>query len=112
MKPHALFATVALGAIVSLTPAHAQDFSPCAVYLCMAGMPDVVGQSGGASCQAAIDYWHSPVPAGLAVYDDDGFDSGASAALRRTYMSSCQDSQYSQNENIFENIISKYGYKP
>ena len=115
MKLHALLATLTLGALASLSPAHAQDISPCAVYLCMAGMPDVVGQSGG-GCEAAINYWHSPAPAGLAVYHPpQGFNAPASAARRRAYISNlkCPGSQSpTNNAAILEAIISKHGYIP
>lgn len=115
MKLRALYATATLGVIASLTSGHAQTPpSPCTVYLCMAGMPNVVGQSGGPGCAAAIQYWHAPAPAGLAVYNPpNGFNPPASAARRRAYISSpCQGSEFATNAAILESIIEQWGYIP
>jgi hypothetical protein len=113
MKLRALFATVILGAAASLTTVHAQVPEPCTVYTCMAGMPGVVGLNGGPGCTAAMAYWHSPAPAGLAVYHPpQGFNPPASAGLRRTYMSTCKGTKVATNAAILNTIISEYGYLP
>jgi hypothetical protein len=115
MKLRALFATVILCAATSLTSVHAQAPDPCTLYTCMAGEPGVVGLPGGPGCTAAIAYWHSPAPAGLAVYDDPTppyFDSFTSASVRRTYLQTCPGSNVASNAAILETIITEYGYLP
>ena len=58
MKPHILFATLALGAIASLatTPVHAQDV--CASFLCMAGKTQ--GKSNVPGCTTPVQAFFSP----------------------------------------------------
>jgi hypothetical protein len=113
MKRHAFLSTVILGVVASLTSVHAQSPDPCTLYTCMAGMPGVVGLSGGPGCSTAIAFWHAPAPAGLAVYHPpQGFNPPASAALRRTYMSTCAGANAATNAAILQTIISEYGYLP
>lgn len=113
MKLRALCATAILGVAASLATVHAQSLDPCTLYTCMAGMPGVVGLSGGPGCSIAIAFWHTPAPAGLAVYHPpQGFNPPASAALRRTYMSTCKGATTATNAVILQTIISEYGYSP
>ena len=113
MKLRIIFATTILGAFSCLSQVHAQAPDPCTLYTCMAGMPGVVGLSGGPGCSAAIAFWHTPAPAGLAVYHPpQGFNPPASAALRRTYMSTCTGATAATNAAILHAIISEYGYLP
>jgi hypothetical protein len=113
MKLRAFVATVVLGTVASVTSVHAQAPDPCTLYNCMAGMPGVVGMSGGAACEPAFTYWHAIAPAGLAIYDPyDGFDSPGSAALRQTFLSGCPGSNDATNAAILQTIISEYGYIP
>lgn len=113
MKLQAFFATVILGAAASISVQAQVIPDPCTLFQCMAGMPGVVGNNGGASCTTPIQYWHSVAPLGLAVYDPyEGFSSEGSAALRRTYLSTCQGVNDSSNAAILALIITEYGYIP
>jgi hypothetical protein len=113
MNPRAVVATVLLGTAASMNSLHAQTPDPCSLYTCMAGMPGVVGLSGGPGCTASMQYWHTPAPAGLAVYHPpQGFNPPASAALRRTFMSTCPGSNAATNAAVLNLIITEYGYLP
>lgn len=113
MKLQALFATV-IGGVAVTTSARAQVLpDPCTLFQCMAGQEGVVGADGGPGCIAPLEYWHAVAPLGLAVYHPpQGFNPPASAALRRTYMSTCPGASDSSNAAILELIITEYGYLP
>ena len=111
MKRYA-FSALIVGAIaLTASPVRAQTVDPCSVYTCMAGLSGY-GGSGGAGCQAAVNFWHAAAPAGLAVYDHDGFNSGASATLRRSYIQQCKGSQVLTNAAVLNTIIATLGYVP
>lgn len=113
MNLRTVLSTVLVGAAASMTPAHSQAPDPCSVYTCMAGMPGVVGLSGGPACTAALQFWHSPAPAGLAVYHPpQGFNPSASAALRRRFMATCPGSKVTTNAAVLNLILTEYGYLP
>jgi hypothetical protein len=113
MKIQAFFATALLAAAAS-TSVQAQVVpDPCTLFQCMAGMPGVVGNNGGPSCTTPLMYWHAVAPLGLAVYHPpQGFNPPASAALRRTFLSTCPGVSDSSNAAILELIITEYGYLP
>lgn len=114
MKRHVFNALLAglLGLTAASSPVHAQTIDPCTVYLCMAGLSGF-GASGGPGCVAATTFWHAPAPAGLAVYDEEGFDAGASAALRRSYLQTgCEGSEALTNAAVLNTIITRWGYVP
>ena len=112
MQLRTLFATLALGAALSSTPAHAQTLTPCELYLCMAGISGY-GTSGGPACVPALAFWHAPTPAGLAIWTyPNGFQSQPSATLRRNYLSSCTGSNVATNAAVLNAIISEWGYSP
>lgn len=114
MKLRSLFITIAIGTATGLTiaPVQAQTVDPCTIYMCMAGISGA-GASGGPACTPALTYWHSPAPAGLAVYHPpQGFNPPASAGLRRGYLSSCKGAKVATNAAILETIISEHGYLP
>ncbi|MBD8881532.1 hypothetical protein IHE49_13675 [Rhodanobacter sp. 7MK24] len=106
MKLHALFATVALGAITSLAtaPVHAQD-NVCASFLCMAGKTQ--GKNNVQGCTAPVQAFFSP---SLYIYDEEGIDWPATAANREQWLSQCQGSQ-GQNSGILATIIAEYGMR-
>lgn len=110
MKLRTLAATLALGVAASLTSAHAQATDPCSVYLCMAGISGY-GTSGGPACMAPIAYWHTPAPAGLAVYHPY-FNPVASYALRRSYMTACPAANLGTNAAAVEAILAEWGSEP
>lgn len=109
-----LFATVTLTAGIVLgasTPVQAQAIDPCTVYLCMAGISGE-GASGGPGCAPAMAWWHSPAPAGLAVYVYGVFIPPASYALREEYLSSCVGADYLTNAAIVQEILAMWGSEP
>lgn len=110
MQLRTLIATLALGAVASSTPVHAQTVTPCEVYLCMAGISGY-GASGGPACAPAIAFWHAPSPAGLAVYSPY-FVPLASATLRRTYLMTCPGAQVASNAAVLTTIITEWGSVP
>lgn len=113
MKHHIFNALLAslLGLTAASSPVHAQAMDPCTVYLCMAGLSGF-GASGGAGCTAATTFWHTPAPAGLAVYHPY-FNPGASAKLRRSYLQQgCKGSQTLTNATVLNTIITTWGYVP
>lgn len=112
MQLRTLFATIATAAGLSITPAHAQTLTPCEVYLCMAGISGY-GATGGPACAPALAYWHAPSPAGLAVWTTYGFIAPASAALRRTYLTTgCPAANVATNAAVLNTIISEWGSVP
>jgi hypothetical protein len=111
MKLRILCPILALGMAVGANPAHAQTFDPCSVYLCMAGIAGA-GASGGPACTVPIAFWHTTAPAGLAVYDEEGFDAPASLAARQTYLMTCPGAQVSSNAGILSAIIAEWGSVP
>lgn len=111
MQLRTLFATLAVAAGLSITPAHAQTVTPCEVYVCMAGISGA-GATGGPACAPALAYWHAPSPAGLAVWTTYGFIAPASAARRRTYLMTCPGAQVATNAALLSAIISEWGYVP
>ena len=111
MQLRTLFATLAIVGGMSITPAHAQTLTPCEVYLCMAGITGA-GAPGGPACAPSLAYWHAPSPAGLAVWTTYGFIAPASAALRRTYLSTCPAANVATNTAVLNAIISEWGSVP
>ena len=113
MKLHALFVIFVLGtASLIFTPAYAQTADPCTVYICMAGISGF-GASGGPACAPALTRWHSPAPAGLAVYHPpQGFNPPASAALRRGYLMTCPGANVATNTAVLNAIITEWGSVP
>ena len=103
MKPHILFATLALGAIASLatTPVHAQDV--CASFLCMAGKTQ--GKSNVLGCTTPVQAFFSP---SLYIYDEEGVDWPATAMNREQWLSQCPGSQ-GKNSGTLAIIIAEYG---
>jgi hypothetical protein len=103
MKLHALFATLALGAVASLTtaPVHAQDV--CASFLCMAGKTQ--GKNNVAGCTAPVQAFFSPIHY---VEDEEGIDWPATAIKRGAWLSECPGSQ-GENSGILATIIAEYG---
>ncbi len=114
MKLRALLTTIALGAatVLTIAPVQAQTVDPCTIYMCMAGISGF-GASGGPACTPAMAYWHTPSPAGLAVWTTYGFIAPASAALRREYMTvGCPAANEATNAAILEAIITEWGSVP
>jgi hypothetical protein len=103
MKLHALFATLALGAIASLTtaPVHAQN--TCASFLCMAGK--VQGKQNVPGCDAPVEAFFSPT---LYIYDEEGIDWPLTSANRLRFLSTCPGSN-GTNSGILASIIAEYG---
>ena len=103
MKLHALFATLVLGAVASLTtpPVHAQD--ACASFLCMAGK--VQGKENVPGCTAPVEAFFSPT---LYVYDEEGIDWPLTSAKRFQFLSTCPGS-IGTNSGILTEIIAEYG---
>lgn len=110
MQLRVLIATLAVGAVASSTPVHAQTVTPCDVYLCMAGISGF-GTSGGPACAPSLAFWHAPTPAGLAVYSPY-FIPPASAAVRRNYLMTCPDAQLATNAAVLNAIIAEWGSVP
>lgn len=111
MKLRILCPVLVLGLATSANPTHAQTLDPCSVYLCMAGISGA-GASGGPACTAPVAFWHAAAPAGLAVYDEEGFDAPASLAARQTYLTTCPGAQVLGNAGILSAIIAEWGSVP
>lgn len=111
MKLRILSPILALGLATSTNLIHAQTVDPCSVYLCMAGISGA-GASGGPACTAPIAFWHAIAPAGLAVYDEEGFDAPASLTARQTYLMTCPGAQVLSNAGILSAIIAEWGSIP
>jgi hypothetical protein len=106
MKLHALFATLALGALASLTtaPVHAQN--TCASFLCMAGK--VQGKDNVPGCEAPVEAFFSPT---LYIYDEDGgIDWPLTSANRLRFLSTCPGTT-GVNSGILTSIIAEYGMR-
>ncbi len=103
MKLHALFATLALGAIASLAtaPVHAQN--TCASFLCMAGK--VQGKDNVPGCEAPVQAFFSPT---LYIYDHEGIDWPLTAANRERFLATCPGTS-GTNASILAEIIAEYG---
>lgn len=101
----ALLFSVACAGTVPVKAQTATD--PCTVFICMAGMAGPYGKTGGPACTPAITYWHTA----LAVYNPY-FNSGASAARRRTYLMSCPGANTGTNVAVLNTIINNLGYNP
>lgn len=100
MKMLALSMILALAAGLGLTPsAHAQT-TPNYVFTCMAGISGF-GSSGGAACTSATNYFFET----LVVWDEEGFDAPATAALRTMYMSLELGTSVSTNRAIANEIV-------
>ena len=106
MKPHALFATLALGAAASFAaaPLHAQS-NVCASFLCMAGKTQ--GKNNVQGCIAPVQVFFSP---SLYIYDEEGIDWPATALNRSQWLSQCPGSN-GQNSGILATIIAEYGMR-
>ena len=112
MKLRALFTALILGAAaLTAVPAKAQAMDPCTVYLCMAGISGF-GLSGGPACVVPIQFWHAAAPAGLAVYDNSGFDAPASYAARSAYLMTCPGATTGTNAAVFAAIMAQWGSIP
>lgn len=114
MKLRAIFSYLALATACGLltTPVRAQSIDPCTVYMCMAGISGS-GASGGPGCAPALVFWHAPAPSGLAVYAYGVFVPPASAALRQSYLGSCQPGiNVPTNVAWLEAIIAEWGSEP
>lgn len=105
MKLHALFATLALGAVASVAtaPAHAQN--TCASFLCMAGKTQ--GKNNVPGCTAPVQAFFSP---SLYIYDEEGIDWPATAMNRERWLTQCPGSQ-GKNSSIMATIIAEYGMR-
>lgn len=105
MQRLSLLTAFALGSTaLALAPgAHAQSVDPCAVYLCMAGLSGV-GTSGGPACTPPTNMFFDS----LVVYDEEGFDAPATAALRYMYLDFCPGAQLPTNEVILGTIVNVY----
>lgn len=103
MKLHALFVTVVIGAVASMstTPTHAQDV--CASFLCMAGKTQ--GKNNVPGCTAPVQAFFSP---NLYIYDEESIDWPATAINRGQWLSQCPGSQ-GKNSGILATIIAEYG---
>lgn len=113
MKFRSLLTAMVMGAscLVAI-PSKAQSVDPCSVYLCMAGISGF-GTTGGPACVAPIKFWHTPAPAGLAVYNPpQGFNPPASYATRRAYMMSCPGATDLTNAAAMEAILAQWGMIP
>jgi hypothetical protein len=64
------------------------------------------GTTGGPECTEAIAAFHA-----IQIWDPD-FDSGATAAARRTFLMTCPGAQVATNAAILEAIITQWGYTP
>lgn len=97
-----LLIVLALGSVaLAVAPvAKAQSVDPCSVYTCMAGISGV-GASGGAACEPSTNLFFES----LVVYDEEGFDAPATAALRYSYLMTCPGSQYATNAVILAGIV-------
>jgi hypothetical protein len=104
MKLHALFVTLALGALASLTTATVHAQSTCPSFLCMAGK--VQGKQNVSGCEAPVQAFFSPT---LYIYDDEGIDWPATALNRQQWLSQCPGTQAGQNAAILTSIIAEYG---
>lgn len=102
MKMQTLAATLLLAtSAVALAPAaHAQSVDPCNVFTCMAGISGF-GTSGGPACTPDTEFFFGT----LAVYDEEGFDAPASAALRYMYLSYCPGTDFSTNSAVKSAIV-------
>ncbi|MFC4765254.1 hypothetical protein [Dyella koreensis] len=106
MNPRALLAAFAIGTTgLAVAPVHAQAADPCSVYVCMAGISGD-GTTGGPECAGAIAAFHA-----IQVWDPK-FDSGATAAARRTFLMTCPGAQVSTNAAVLNTIITQWGYSP
>jgi hypothetical protein len=104
MKLHALFVTLAFGALASLTTASAYAQEVCPSFLCMAGM--VQGKQSVSGCEAPVQAFFSPT---LYIYDEEGIDWPATALNRQRWLAQCPGSQGGQNASILASIIAEYG---
>ena len=107
MKLQALSITLILAACSLATSARAQSVDPCTIYTCMAGISGV-GATGGSGCIPATNYFF----ADLVVWDYEGFDASATAALRTIYMNFCPGAQFASNEAILQTIVNTYYWTP
>lgn len=113
MKMRAFVTAVSFAAFgMAMTPVHAQGVDPCTVYLCMAGISGF-GASGGPACAPAITYWHTPSPAGLAVWGTYVFLPPASYARRLSYMTvGCPAANAATNAAVLQAIMTEWGSVP
>ena len=106
MNPRALLTALAISTTgLAVAPVHAQTPDPCSVYVCMAGISGD-GTTGGPECAGAIAAFHA-----IQIWDPH-FDSGATAAARRTFLMTCPGAQVATNAAILEAIITQWGYIP
>ena len=83
-----------------LAPAARAQSTPNYVFTCMAGISGY-GSSGGAGCTQATNYFFET----LVVWDEEGFDAPATAALRTMYMSMDPGTSISTNRAIVTQIV-------
>lgn len=106
MNPRTLLTALAICTTgLAVAPVHAQTADPCSVYVCMAGISGA-GATGGPACTAPIAAFHA-----IQIWDPE-FDSGATAAARRTFLMTCPGAQVATNAAILEAIITQWGYIP
>lgn len=105
MKLQILAALLVLAAGMSLAPtAKAQSATPPYVFVCMAGMSGLAGAPGGPACVPAQQTFFNE----LVVYDEEGFDAPATAALRYMYMLMAPGAQLPSNLAIIDGIVNIY----
>ena len=105
MKLHALFATLALGALASLNSAPVYAQNTCASFLCMAGK--VQDKQDVPGCEAPVEAFFSPT---LYIYDEEGIDWPLTSANRLRFLSTCPGTA-GVNTGILTSIIAEYGMR-
>lgn len=100
MKMLALSMTLALASGLGFAPSAHAETTPNYVFTCMAGISGF-GSSGGAACTPATNYFFET----LVVWDEEGFDAPATAALRYMYMSLDPGTSVSTNRAIVNEIV-------
>lgn len=103
MRLLALLATLALGAVASLTSAPVYAQEACPSFLCMAGLTQGQGVVGG--CTSPVQAFFSP---SLYIYDEEGIDWPATALNRTRFLLQCPGT-IGANSGIVTTIIAEYG---
>ena len=102
MKLQTLVATVALGAVASLTSAQVHAQEACPSFICMAGLTQ--GQSIVKGCTSRVQSFLSP---SLYIYDEDGVNWPATAINRMNFLLQCPGTT-GTNTGIVMTIIAEY----
>lgn len=105
MQLRRVFATLSLGATLSVTPTHAQAVDPCTVYTCMAGISGN-GAGGGPGCVLATNVFFA-----IAVFDPY-YDAAATAQLRRQFLTACPGASVATNVAVLNAIIARWWWLP